>query len=558
MGRKTTDELVTIIRVEVDKAVADLKKVDKAQKKFADGGAKGFANLKSSALAATAALAGTIAVTKKLVALAAEQERVEKRLAFAVKAAGIETGNTTQELIKFAGALQRQTIFGDEAIINIQTMLVQLGRLSGEELNRATELTLDFASAMGVDLKAAAVLMGKAAAGSTEALSRYGIVLDKNIPKNEKFTTLLDIMQEKFGGTSKTDTTTLFGSIEQTKNSFGDLGEELGRMNSGVLKTSIKFWGNLAAEVADSLANVRSFQDQSIAATLEREIASLQKQLQGESFFDEFGNFISVVLPTGDKANELLAQIIEKRKILNSLSEEQLGRGGPPLIPPAPAETAKPTAGLISSFGIMQDEEGNIIVDDSFVGAWQKRNEIAREQAALAIEVEAEGQEISRAQFQYFEEEKTRIAREQSMARVEAAKMGFQALSTLFPKVKAFAIGEAIISTHQAITNALATKPFVPSGLAMAALAAAKGAASIRAIQGASPGGGRGAISGAVGGATSSLPVQGETNAPNVTVVVKGKGIENLIEDINVAVEDNNVRLVSSDSLTSGVADSLR
>ncbi len=83
----------------------------------------------------------------------------------------------------------------------------------------------------------------------------------------------------------------------------------------------------------------------------------------------------------------------------------------------------------------------------------------------------------------------------------------------------------------------------------------------MRAIQATSVGSsssGRGAITGAVGGATSNLPVQGISTAPQVTVVVKGKGLESLIENINIAVEDNNVRLVSSESFTSGVATELR
>ncbi len=49
-------------------------------------------------------------------------------------------------------------------------------------------------------------------------------------------------MQDKFGGKAEAETDTWVGSMMQTSNAFGDLGEEMGRMNSGVLKTAVKFW----------------------------------------------------------------------------------------------------------------------------------------------------------------------------------------------------------------------------------------------------------------------------------------------------------------------------
>ncbi len=47
---------------------------------------------------------------------------------------------------------------------------------------------------------------------------------------------------------------------------------------------------------------------------------------------------------------------------------------------------------------------------------------------------------------------------------------------------QALAIANALVSTYQAITNALATKPFIPAGLAAAALAGAQGFAAVRNI----------------------------------------------------------------------------
>lgn len=511
---RETDKLVTVIEVD-DRGSAKIRKHTDEMERMGRRGGRSLKDLKAGYLAATAAVVAFGAALNKVVSLAAEQERVERRLAFAVQQQGLAVDRTTKHLLKYASALQQQTVYGDEAIISVQTMLAQLGNLSGTELDKATRLTLDFASAMGVDLKAAAILMGKAAAGSTEALSRYGIILDENIPETEKFTELLGLMQRKFGGTARAETDTLYGSIMQFKNALGDVGEEMGRANDGWLKTAFKFWGNLATNVASAMAGMRDIQNLSIKGKLEQEIADLEKKLALYSGGSDLYR---------GRTYGMLSQITEKRRMLAALSPKQLGEK---TVPPAPEAAPEATrgAGFDSTYWARQDLQVQALLETQAAlrtERTQEEVEVHRHAAEDAMEIyDMQRQaELDYSNFLISESQRRMQAKQDEVqANIEATRMGFQALATMFPKMKAFAIGEAIVSTHQAITNALATKPFVPVGLAMAALAAAKGFASVRAIQdqGISTGGGTSTY--AVGSA--QLPVQ-PRQKQDITLEISG------------------------------------
>lgn len=480
MTRKTTDKLQTVIEVKDNGSVNIRKHRGEVEKLGASGG-KALASLKTHWLAYAAALTGAFVIGKKIVALAGEQERVEKRLSFAVKAAGLEVQGTTTHLTAYASQLQRTTGIGDEAIIPIQAMLIQLGRLSGEGLDRATALTLDFATAMGVDYKAAAILMAKAAAGSTEALSRYGIVLDEGIPKGEKFNVLLDIMQQKFGGTAEADLDTYAGSMRAFQSALGDFGETLGDTVLPALTGLLKVLTSILQVFSEPVPP------------------------------DSFMALTAGVAQAGGTGG------------LTSAAASGFMRGDRTVTNISAPSGAVPGAGTgaIRSMGIMQDEEGNTIVDDSFVGAWKLRNEIQRQAFAASIQIEDEGQSISLEQYRFFEETKTGITREQALARVEATRQGFQALATMFPKMKGLAIGEAIISTYQGVAKALGSAP-PPLNFVAAGLVFARGMAAVQAIQSQGITGGGGTSTYSYGGASQAIntPVSGQ--AQDITLEIKG------------------------------------
>ena len=539
MARKTTDELVTIIRMEVDKAVADLKKVGKAQNRFSEGGKKGFVGLKLAAIGYTAALAALALTAKKVITLSAEQEKVEKRLSFAVKAAGIETGRTTQQLVEFAGALQKATGFGDEAIIPVQTLLIQLGRLEGEGLKRATKATLDFSVAMGIDLQSAGILVAKAATGFTSALSRYGIIVDENIPKSEQFAAALTQIEEKFGGTAQSDLETFSGRMRAFTSTLGDLGEVVGDIVLPVLTEYIK----TLTVIIDKVGRVIDLLKTPVPDGTFADLLGVGGEMPETRILDfgalERATFEPRPLVTpgpgpGDGAaavteitpEQIIQQMAGEEALRTAITEGRIQM-----------QTEELERVAIHDAAMLEQQAGHI---QHLADLDMERTETERFMSEMRVQF-AEDEEAKKAMF-----------REQSIAGI---KMTLGNLAAAFPKQKEFAIVNSLISTYQGASQALKDVPF-PANIAAAASVLAVGLKQVRAIKSASPsGGGPQGFNVSTG---ANLPVLSQPTSPNVTVIIKGGGLESLIEDINIQVEDNNVRLVSSESFTSIEADSLR
>jgi len=161
------------------------------------------------------------------VAASAQQERAETKLAVALANTGQSIRGTLPGLKAYASELQRATGIGDELILENQAILVSIGKLRGEGLERATKAALDL-SASGVDLKTAFELVGKAAAGETGRLKRYGIVIGDSIPQAEKFEAALGKLESTFGGQAAARLRTYEGQLTAVSGKFGDLAEIIG------------------------------------------------------------------------------------------------------------------------------------------------------------------------------------------------------------------------------------------------------------------------------------------------------------------------------------------
>jgi len=182
--------------------------------------------IKAIGAVALIAAAATVAFVAKSVGAYRVQELAINKLNQSLVQQGIFTKELTQKYQDQAASLQKLTTFGDEAIIAAQAQLQSyLGQT--EVTKEITKATLDFAAAMGVDLKTAADLVGKTVGSSTNALSRYGIAIDAGASKSEKLIQVTEALNEKFGGQAEAAAKGL-GVLDQLSNSVGDLFEKFG------------------------------------------------------------------------------------------------------------------------------------------------------------------------------------------------------------------------------------------------------------------------------------------------------------------------------------------
>jgi ABC-type transporter Mla subunit MlaD len=213
------------VRIEAqDRASGEIKKTQTSLQRL---GSFIKSNLAASLLSATALIYGFVRALRATIKASAEQELAVRKLDAALSPLGDKAGAVSKELQEYAAALQQITSFGDETIIAGQALIASFTK-NTEEIKGATKAALDLAAATGQSLQSAFLLLGRAAAGETSMLSRYGITLDEGIPKTEKFAAALVKINEQFGGQAQAQAETFAGRMSQLGNAFGDLQEAIG------------------------------------------------------------------------------------------------------------------------------------------------------------------------------------------------------------------------------------------------------------------------------------------------------------------------------------------
>ena len=205
---------------------------------------KGMNSLAKSAMAAGAAYFGARGIInglKESISLFQQQELAEKKLEIAL-------GGTSEALLSQATALQKSTMFGDEAIIEAQALIAAFVD-EEEAIAAATVATLDLAAAKGMDLVTAADLVSKTLGSSTNALSRYGIQVEGAVGSTERLDSLTGNLAKVFGGQATEQTKTLAGSMEQMNNAIGDMKEKIGEALAPVIIDLANFFGHAADSV---------------------------------------------------------------------------------------------------------------------------------------------------------------------------------------------------------------------------------------------------------------------------------------------------------------------
>ena len=198
----------------------------------------------------------------RLVKSQMEQEKAEKKLETAL-------GRTSKELLHHASALQEVTRFGDEAIIGAQSLIAAFTK-DEEQIKLATQATLDLAEAKGMDLNAAADLVGKSFGSSTNALSRYGIEVHGVVGSSERLESLTENIAILFGGQATAAAQTFSGRVDQMSNSLGDMAEAIGKSIVPVLDPFIDDINRAALNMKDLFLTFSEFDSETIIRNYER------------------------------------------------------------------------------------------------------------------------------------------------------------------------------------------------------------------------------------------------------------------------------------------------
>jgi predicted glycoside hydrolase/deacetylase ChbG (UPF0249 family) len=255
------------------KSAADLDALDGPAKK-ADTSIGGLANgMKSAGIAATS-LRGeivrlgkefaTAAAIREFIANTIDAQRAQAQLQAALRSTGGAAGFTLPELEKMSEEMSKLSIFSGEAVKGGLSRLLTYTGIQGPMFKEAARATLDFATALGIDVNSAAERVGNALQYPTEAINsltkqgfRFTAEQKRLIAAFEDTGQLakaqaiiLSELDLAYKGSAEAARSTLGGALLALKNSFMETLEVSKDSSSGII--------GALNNLADAMPHVRS------------------------------------------------------------------------------------------------------------------------------------------------------------------------------------------------------------------------------------------------------------------------------------------------------------
>lgn len=159
----------------------------------------------------------------------AVQESATTKMTAALRQHGLATPAVIAQYVALSSQLQRTTTYADELTQGAAALLTEIGDVMPSKMAGALKASTDLAAGLGIDLDSATRLVAKAAAGHTETLGRYGIVVSDAALKTQGFDAVLEAINRQFGGQAAAAMDTYAGRVAVLKNAWGDVLEELGK-----------------------------------------------------------------------------------------------------------------------------------------------------------------------------------------------------------------------------------------------------------------------------------------------------------------------------------------
>ncbi|HOR79235.1 MAG TPA: hypothetical protein PLG04_10700, partial [Anaerolineaceae bacterium] len=213
----------------LDELAGKSQKVEEATRKVTKA-TDSAASSMGKYITAAAATAAVMKLIQQSAQTFMEAEKATLRMAMAMKNQGDFSRAALNDLKAYASQLQKVTAYEDDATLSLMANLKSYG-MTNEEVKKATKVAMDFASAKqaeGMSVKTAAELLGKAYAGNTQTLARYGIVVGEIKDKSEKYNAVMKQLEQRFGGSAQAELLTYAGQWQKLKNQWSDIQEFLG------------------------------------------------------------------------------------------------------------------------------------------------------------------------------------------------------------------------------------------------------------------------------------------------------------------------------------------
>lgn len=271
-----TTQVITI-RIEGEGA-DNVKKLFADTEKQASGlgsTLKSVGTIASGFLAANVVSGGVQALTGFVgdsIAAIKESNIVNAQMEAVLKSTGAAAWASSKQLGTRAEAIEKNSLFEDEAIKKGQNLLLTFTNItnaadgSSEVFNDATDIMVDMAQAMGTDVSGGAIQLGKALndpIAGISALSRVGVTFTEQ--QKEQIATMVEAgdvagaqgvilaeLNKEFGGSAKAASDAA-GASEAYKDRMNDLQEVIGAKMLPISEKLMEIKLKIIAMIADKL-----------------------------------------------------------------------------------------------------------------------------------------------------------------------------------------------------------------------------------------------------------------------------------------------------------------
>jgi len=315
-------------RSDVEKVVGTTEKAEKGIKKTEKATDDFSKTVKKAGLALVAAFG----VKKIFDGLKESLDLFDVQIV-AQKSLEVALGRSSKALLAQASALQQVTRFGDESTIAAQAAIAQFIK-EEDTILALTPAILDFAAAQNIDVVAAARLVTKTIASSTNALSRYGLEIEGAANSSERAESAIAALNKQFKGQATALGDIGKGPLIQLQNAFGDLKEIVGSLVADSLNPLFKTLKELITPsigVAESAILQKEALNSLVPALTDANITEAERAEIIRRINDEYPAYLEGLnLETAtnaqlrDRLREVNAEL--DRKIESLLLEEQVNK----------------------------------------------------------------------------------------------------------------------------------------------------------------------------------------------------------------------------------------
>ncbi len=183
----------------------------------------------------------------------------------AVKKLEVALGGTSKALLNQAAAIQKTTIYSDDAVISVQAWAAALGH-SEAEVGKMTTAAVGLAAGLGISLDDAMSKLHKTTLGSAKGLGQMVPGIKEMTAEQLKSGAAIDLVTAKFSGYAEQLAKTGAGPLKVFQNRFGDLMEQFGEAALPLLNKIIdkfsaltEWFSKLSPETKEMVVNIGAF-----------------------------------------------------------------------------------------------------------------------------------------------------------------------------------------------------------------------------------------------------------------------------------------------------------